>query len=370
MEDKIKILMTADTIGGVWTYTMTLCEALKPYNVEIHLVTMGKWLNDSQNKQIRQLDNVILYESSLKLEWMEDPWDEIKIGEDWIAEIYRKVRPDIMHFNNYAQVSNEWQCAIVTVFHSCMHTWYTAVKQEKPPEEWERYRKMLNKALFLSDVVVFPSFGIRAMAEQVHGNIAQSQVIYNGADLKPFEDVPKQPYVLGAGRLWDEAKNMCLLCDAATQLTWPLKIAGSNQSPDGHVFDTDTIEYLGELRHDQLWTYLKEASIFASAAVYEPFGLAVLEAASSGCALALSDISTFREIWGDAAVYFDPDDKADAARAIQLLIDDEMLRQSLSEKAKRKSQEFSTTAMAANYMALYNKLLAEQPQQLAINISR
>ena len=38
-------------------------------------------------------------------------------------------------------------------------------------------------------------------------------------------------------------------------------------------------------------------------ALYEPFGLAVLEAAQAGCALVLSDIPTFRELWDGAALF-------------------------------------------------------------------
>ena len=46
---------------------------------------------------------------------------------------------------------------------------------------------------------------------------------------------------------------------------------------------------------------------------YEPFGLAVLEAAQAGCALVLSDIPTFRELWNGAAQFVPPGD--DAARS-------------------------------------------------------
>ena len=48
--------------------------------------------------------------------------------------------------------------------------------------------------------------------------------------------------------------------------------------------------------------------IFVSVARYEPFGLAVLEAAQAGCALVLSDIPTFRELWGGAALFVPAND--------------------------------------------------------------
>ncbi len=45
------------------------------------------------------------------------------------------------------------------------------------------------------------------------------------------------------------------------------------------------------------------ATVFASMARYEPFGLAVLEAAQAGMRLVLSDIPTFRELWDGAAIF-------------------------------------------------------------------
>jgi glycosyltransferase involved in cell wall biosynthesis len=38
--------------------------------------------------------------------------------------------------------------------------------------------------------------------------------------------------------------------------------------------------------------------------LYEPFGLAPLEAALRGCALVLSDIGSFRELWDGCAAFF------------------------------------------------------------------
>ena len=48
---------------------------------------------------------------------------------------------------------------------------------------------------------------------------------------------------------------------------------------------------------------LGEAAIFAAPAHYEPFGLGILEAAASGCALVLGDIASLRENWDGAAVF-------------------------------------------------------------------
>ncbi len=65
-----------------------------------------------------------------------------------------------------------------------------------------------------------------------------------------------------------------------------------------------------------------DSSVFASCARYEPFGLAVLEAAQAGMALVLSDIPSLREIWDGAAMFADPRDAAGFAAALRVALDD------------------------------------------------
>src|SRR3546814_15067984 len=63
----------------------------------------------------------------------------------------------------------------------------------------------------------------------------------------------------------------------------------------------------------------ERAGIFVSPSLYEPFGLAVLEAAMSGCALLLSDIPTFRELWDGAAVFTPAGDSDALADRLQAM---------------------------------------------------
>jgi glycosyltransferase involved in cell wall biosynthesis len=366
MEGKLKILMTADTVGGVWSYAMALCRELKQYDAEIHLLTMGARLSEGQNKEVRELDNVILYESELKLEWMEDAAPDIKIAREWIADIYKAVKPDIIHFNNYSLTVGEWDCSVVTVFHSCVCTWFRAVKGTSVPPEWERYRTMVENAVFASDIVVFPSFAILGQAKHVYGPISHAQVVYNGISQNAMSSFDKQPFILTAGRLWDEAKNIQLLSRIAGKLDWPVLVAGNNNGPKGSAFERENVTFLGNLTHNSLQKKMQEASIFVSGAFYEPFGLAVLEAAASGCALALSDISSFREIWGDAAVYFDPDSNEQAAACISELIENETYRKEMGNKARLQAQQYSSTKMAENYISIYKtaRNLKQQPSKI------
>src|SRR5215207_31233 len=73
-----RILMTADTVGGVWTYALELARSLAPHGVEIELASMGSRLSGEQRTEARSIPNLTVYESSFKLEWMEDPWRDVR----------------------------------------------------------------------------------------------------------------------------------------------------------------------------------------------------------------------------------------------------------------------------------------------------
>ena len=68
-----RILMTADTIGGVWAYALELCRVLREHDVQVTLATMGQWLSREQRAEVCALPNFEVFESRFKLEWMERP---------------------------------------------------------------------------------------------------------------------------------------------------------------------------------------------------------------------------------------------------------------------------------------------------------
>ena len=80
--------------------------------------------------------------------------------------------------------------------------------------------------------------------------------------------------------------------------------------------------------------HLGSAAIFAAPARYEPFGLAILEAAAAGCALVLGDISSLRENWGGAALFVDPEDPPALQRRHHALIADPEERTRLAAAAR------------------------------------
>ncbi len=354
------ILMTADTVGGVWTYSLELAKALAPHGVEVALATMGARLSAHQRRQVRRLPNVGVFESAFKLEWMDDPWADVARAGDWLLTIENEIDPDVIHLNGYAHGALPWREPHLVVGHSCVLSWWRAVKREAAPEDWHGYAEAVSRGLRSADLVVAPSRAMMAELQSYYGPLESTAVIPNGRDCSIYSPLPKSRCVLAAGRLWDEAKNIAALDRVAANLGWPVYVAGDTAHPSGARYRPRHLKVLGNLSESDLASRLARAAIYALPARYEPFGLSILEAALSGCALVLGDIPSLRENWEGAAVFVPPDDAAALEAALSGLIGDEHRRRQLAAKARERAVSFTPERMAAAYLGAYARL-AERP---------
>jgi glycosyltransferase involved in cell wall biosynthesis len=177
-------------------------------------------------------------------------------------------------------------------------------------------------------------------------------------------DLPPK-YVLYVG-LIEPRKNLEALVDAyhadslhteyalvlAGKLGWgyaPLlkKIANSHlrnriRMP-GYVVDAD------------LPALYSSATVVVYPSLYEGFGLPVLEAMACGGAVITSNVSSLPEVAGDAAVLIDPHDVGSLTLALQNVLRDRQLRESLSQRARLRAQLFTWERMAKKTLDVYKK---------------
>lgn len=355
---KLKILMTTDTVGGVWNYSLELCRALIPHNLEIHLLGLGAMPDENQVKEVNKISNVIFYPSKLKLEWMENPWVDIEKTEKKIDALCKIIQPDLFHFNNYINKISERNIPKVTVYHSCVQTWWQAVKGCSVPQEWDDYVEHVGNSCNSSDVLIFPTNAIRKAAYKENQLHSEYKVISNAREMVFTGDAEKEKIILCTGRIWDEAKNLMLLCELADKLPWPIFVAGENADPNtSQKVTLNKVRFLGKLNSEELRYWLERTAIYINLALYEPFGLAVLEAAKAGCALALSNLETLKEVWQENALYFDPRKGEAIVETLLKLIEDNALRKDYQQKAKRQSSQYNGKAMGDSYYHLYESLL-------------
>jgi glycogen(starch) synthase len=359
----MKLLTTADTVGGVWTYAVDLARGLAPLGVEIALATMGGPVSESQRKQIQRLDNITLFESNFKLEWMKDPWDDVQASSSWLLEIEQQFKPDVVHLNGYAHGSLPFFAPKLVVGHSCVLSWWRACRGgEVAPPEWNHYRDRVQRGLQAADLVIAPSRAMLSELLRHYGHLRNTQAIPNGREIECYaHSRKKELFVLAAGRLWDEAKNLAVLDSAAAHLSRSVYVAGDNKHPDGGLASSKSVRLLGRLNETTLAHWYSRAAIYALPARYEPFGLSVLEAALSGCALVLGDVPSLRENWDGVAAFVNPDDSTQLRQTIQQLIDDPVRRVKLSKLSSCRASRFTLESFGTAYFAAYQSLLAGRP---------
>src|ERR1051326_5196946 len=153
----MRILMTADTVGGVWTYALELTRALQPYDVEVLLAFMGPSLSASQRDDANRLPNLSLFKSNYKLEWMPDCWPDVKRAGDWLLHLENRLQPDLIHLNGYAPATRPCKTPTLVAGPSCVYSWWQAVRGDTPPAEWQHYKTEVTNGLSAADLVVTPS---------------------------------------------------------------------------------------------------------------------------------------------------------------------------------------------------------------------
>jgi glycosyltransferase involved in cell wall biosynthesis len=318
----VKVLMTADTVGGVLTYATDLVRVL---DAEVVLATCGPRPGPQHHRE-------------LKLEWMDDPWDDLARAEQWLLDLEEAERPDVVHLNGYAHGAAPFGAPTLVSGHSCVLSWWRAVKGSEAPPEWDRYREVVRCGLQRADAVTAPSAFMLGELDDLYGPLsAPVRVIHNGSDAS-LRWPPKERLVLAAGRMCDEAKNLAALEAAAPAVRAPVVIAGDGSS-------------LGHLRPDRLDLLRTRAAVFAAPARYEPFGLAILEAARAGCSLVLGDIPSLRELWDGTARFVEPDDPVALAAAINEALDEPW-------PAAEHAARYSLEAMARAHQEVYEDLVA------------
>jgi|GEM_PF-426776 len=352
-----RILMTTDTIGGVWTFVIDLCTYLKTFNITIALAAMGTSFTSYQRKELERLKNVIPFESSYKLEWMNSPWCDVDRSINWLEAIADKFKPDIIHLNTFSHGVMKHKVPMIITAHSDVYSWWQSVKNENPPYLWQKYFDRVSSGLDNADIIAAPSYSMLKALKQSYNTNTDSIVIYNGRTNSRFRKATKRNFIFSAGRLWDEAKNISLLKEAAQKIKWPVIAAGENDSASSKKFRN--IFFAGKLSPQKISYYLSHASIYALPAKYEPFGLSALEAAFSGCALILGDIPSLKEIWEDNAIYINTNNTEDLASKINFLIDNRDVVEEYSDRAFNHAQNFNLVRMGNNYLSLYNSLYTQ-----------
>jgi glycosyltransferase involved in cell wall biosynthesis len=211
------------------------------------------------------------------------------------------------------------------------------------------------------DTIICPSKFLRDLIKW-HNPEARTTLIANGIDLKRFDHrAPKAARILCVTRMFERKGVQHLVRAVASRELpgWKTSIVG-----DGPYLDTlremapadRDIEFLGYLDNNggRLKELYESASIFVLASSSENFPIVLLEAMIAGAAIITTSGTGCQDVVGDAALLVPRNDPEQLADALELLVNDEALRELLGRKARRRAESnFSWQVVADQHRELY-----------------
>src|SRR5436853_1964 len=161
------VLMTSDTVGGVWTYTQELASGLVRRGTRVTLVSFGKIPMPDQTTWMDGLEGLDYRPTAYKLEWMQDSERDVYESAEYLEAVIREVRPDLLHLNQYGYGTVSPQLPRIVVAHSDVVSWWLSVHgRELEDTIWLRcYRRTVTHLLSCDHIVIVTSHCIHAKVE-------------------------------------------------------------------------------------------------------------------------------------------------------------------------------------------------------------
>jgi glycosyltransferase involved in cell wall biosynthesis len=369
----VHVLVTADTLSGTWIYTRELVTGLVSRGLRVTLVSFGEIPLPEQISWMDHLHGLEYRPTAFRLDWMHEGQQDLKDSSIYLTSLVNELKPDLLHLNQLCYGSLPVRVPRVVVAHGDLITWWKAVHGQEPrPDRWLRwYRDMVTGGISMASVMVAPSVWMRDTVRACYTRARHETVIYNGRNpifFNPYAG--KDDSVLTVGRLWDAGKQVSLLTQHSHPL--PVCIVGADTpapTPARVPIRTDVklsldqvnVALKGPQTEAQLRSLYSRATIYAATSRYEPFDMAAVEAAFSRCAILANDIPAFREIWGDAGLYFRANDAGSLAAAIRRLSEQKDLCRTYGNRAYQRAREcFTAKRMIDQYVELYQGLVGTE----------
>lgn len=244
------------------------------------------------------------------------------------------------------------------------------------------YTALFPRSLHLADVIITDSISTKNDLIESYGiNSEKIQVVYLGISeefLKKVHSVdPKkviakynlpEKYFLFTGVL-SPRKNLLTILDAFKAIkekykAYKLVIVGRPGWLYQEIFEKVTalslnndVLFIDYVPEHELPFFYRNATIFLFPSLYEGFGLPILEAMASGCAVITSNVSSMPEVAGDAALYVNPTKKEELIHAMKTIINNKDVQRQLQKKGFSQIKKFSWEKTARETAAVYTKLL-------------
>lgn len=356
----MRILLSTDTVGGVWDHVVVLARELDAAGHEVLVAALG----EPRDERLAALPpGVQVTWRDYRLEWMPDAEEDVAAAGGWLRGLAEAWEADVAHLNGLTQAAAGFSVPTLTVVHSDVLSWFAEARGAEAPAEWRGYAERVRLGLAASGLVAAPTAYQAALVRRHYG-AGRVETVHNGVPLPPEREAPAgpPPTLLTVGRAWDAAKGVETLEVALERLgdgAPEARLLGPTEGPAGERFRPRRLRARGRVERAEVDRAMDAAGVYVAPSLYEPFGLAPLEAALRGCALLLSDCPSFRELWEGCALFFPRGDAEALAERIAEVTEDERLRARLAEAAgTRARRRYGAGRMARAYLDLYRRAAA------------
>ena len=300
--------------------------------------------------------------SDVPLEWMsanDTAWTE---GSEVLREEISRCRPDVLHSNQFCFGRLSGEVPVVVTAHSDVLSWAAqtlpggiAELERTAPAGWlQTYKELVGAGLRSASLVTAPTRWMAETAARLYPLEAIPMCVPNGlGDCLPHPAEGRELRAITAGRFWDRAKGLDILTEL--QPAMPVLLAGNAGAAEYDLPAACTL--LGDVPHTELLRLFRASAVYLACSVYEPFGLAPLEAARAGCAIVARDIPSLQEVWGDAALYFKS--AKSLAELLESLASDPGRLRAAQCRARARAERYTAQSMAEGYFQVYERALTE-----------
>ncbi len=367
----MRLLITTDTVGGVWTFTEELTAALLTRGHAVSLISFGRPPSAAQqawvDAQHASGNNHFRFTATdIPLEWMQNNEEAFEAGEAVLHAAAEDFHPDLLLSNQFCFGATTLAIPRIVAAHSDVLSWARAANPAAlAGTPWlNRYTALVQRGLLQADAVTAPTQSVVRGLKNSFFLPTNGIVIPNGRQIAPAsQSSVRKLQAITAGRLWDEAKGFELLLQ--TSFPCPVLLAGetARHAETPAPQPPANLAFLGPLAPSALHGIFRESALYLCTSLYEPFGLAPLEAALCGCALVCRDLPSLREVWGESATYFT--DAVSLQTAVSSLLENPEALAEAQLLARRRAASFTVERMTDGYLAVCESVLQSKARHVA-----
>ncbi len=299
-------------------------------------------------------------------------------AEQWkLPNILNRENLDLVHFPHF-NVPIFYRGKFIVTIHDLTHTLIPGKKKSRFFHRLAYHLVFRNAVSAAKNIIAVSQATKKALLEYYPGlNHDKIQVVYEGLSATygvmdkqtAFDQISNRfaitkPYILYVGA-WRRYKNLPALAESFDKLIesgqdMELVLVGEKDpfypEIEQQVFSIkhkERLRDLGRLSDEDLNTVYNAARLFVLPSSMEGFGLTILEAAACGVPIACSDIPVLREVAGQGAEYFDPNNLDNMTDVIRGLLDNPIKLEELANLALARSKHFSWNKAAKETMEIY-----------------